>query len=209
MVEAIKNAIVGMDQDKIVALTKKALDEGVSAEEILNKGLVPAMEQVGDEYEKGNIYVPEMLLAAEAMKMSMEIIKPILTAAGVKSLGCAVLGTVEGDLHDIGVNLVAMMLGGAGFEVVNLGPDTPARDFVKALKENNASILGLSALLTTTMPYMAEIIKVLEENGMRNDVKVMIGGAPVTEEYAQKISADGYAPDAAAAVRLANKLVQK
>lgn len=209
VLEDIKESVIGMEGEKTEGLTQKALEQNMDAEEILNKGLIPAMEVVGDEYEEGNRYVPEMLLSAEAMKNALEIIKPLLTEAGVESAGKVVMGTVEGDLHDIGQNLVSMMLEGAGFEVHNLGAETPARDFIKATKESQANIVGMSALLTTTMTHMPEVIEALEESELRNQVKVMIGGAPVTQEYADEIGADGYAPDAASATKLAKSLIKE
>jgi len=167
------------------------------------------MDIVGEEYEKGERYVPEMLMSAEAMKSAMVVLKPLLVEAGVEACGKLVIGTVEGDLHDIGKDLVAMMVEGAGFEVINLGAEITAEQFVNAVKEHKPNIIGMSALLTTTMIHMPDVIDALKHVGLRDQVKVMIGGAPVTQSYADKIGADGYAPDAANAVKLAITLARK
>jgi 5-methyltetrahydrofolate--homocysteine methyltransferase len=207
VLEDLKRSVIEMEVEKAAELTQKALDEGLGAEEILNKALVPAMDAVGEQYERGERYVPEMLLSAHAMKGAMEKLRPLLAKSGVEPKGRVVIGTVEGDLHDIGQNLVSMMLEGAGFEVYNLGTEVSAERFVAGAKEHNADLVGMSALLTTTMIHMPEVIEALKENGLRDRVKVMIGGAPVTQEYADEINADGYAPDAAAAVKLAERLM--
>jgi len=206
VLEDLKQSVIDMEVEKAIELTQKALDEGLGAEEILDKALIPAMDVVGEQYERGEKYVPEMLLSAQAMKGALEKLRPLLAKSGVEPKGRVVIGTVEGDLHDIGQNLVSMMLEGAGFEVYNLGAEVPAEEFVKAVKEHDAHLVGLSALLTTTMIHMPEVIEALKENGLRDRVKVMIGGAPVTQEYADEIGADGYAPDAASAVKLAERL---
>jgi len=207
MLEELKQAVLEGDTEKAVQLTERALSEGVDAGKILNEALVAAMDIVGKEYERGDRYVPEMLISAEAMKAAMEVLRPKLVEAGVKARGKVVIGTVEGDLHDIGKNLVAMMLEGAGFEVTDLGTEVTAEKFVQAVKEHRPDILGMSALLTTTMTHMPEVIEALKREGLRDGIKVMVGGAPVTQEYAEKIGADGYAPDAASAVELAKRLV--
>ena len=209
MLEELKQAVLEGDSEKAVQLTERALSEGVDAEKILNEALVAAMDIVGKEYERGDRYVPEMLISAQAMKAAMEVLRPKLVEAGVKARGKVVIGTVEGDLHDIGKNLVAMMLEGAGFEVTDLGTEVTAEKFVQAVKEHRPDILGMSALLTTTMVHMPEVIEALKREGLRDGIKVMVGGAPVTQEYAEKIGADGYAPDAASAVELAKRLVGK
>jgi 5-methyltetrahydrofolate--homocysteine methyltransferase len=209
ILEDLKASVISMEVEKTIELTQKALDEGLSAEEILNKALIPAMNVVGEEYERGERYVPEMLLSAHAMKGAMEKLRPLLAKSGVEPKGRVVIGTVEGDLHDIGQNLVSMMLEGAGFEVYNLGADVPAERFVEGVQKHKADLVGLSALLTTTMVHMPEVIEALKENGLRDRVKVMIGGAPVTQGYANEIGADGYAPDAASAVKLAEQLMAK
>jgi 5-methyltetrahydrofolate--homocysteine methyltransferase len=207
MLEELKQAVLEGDYERAAGLTKKALEDGLEPGMILNEALISAMDIVGEEYERGDRYVPEMLISAEAMKAAMGVLRPKLVEAGVKSRGKVVIGTVEGDLHDIGKNLVAMMLEGAGFEVANLGTEVSAEKFVQAVQEHQPDILGMSALLTTTMVHMPEVIEALGKTGLRDGVRVMIGGAPVTKEYAQKIGADGYAPDAAAAVELAKRLV--
>jgi 5-methyltetrahydrofolate--homocysteine methyltransferase len=188
-------------------LTKRALDEGKSAAEILNEGLIPAMDTVGKKYEGGEIYVPEMLMAAKSMKAALAILRPILAETGVESKGKVVIGTVEGDLHDIGQNLVSIMLEGAGYDVHNLGIDNTKDAFVEAVKETKPDVVAMSALLTTTMIQMPEVIEGLKGAGLRDGVKIIIGGAPVTEEYASQIGADGYAKDAAAAVTLVRNLM--
>jgi len=207
MLDDLKQAVLEGEQEQAIELTKKALEGGTDAAAILNDALIAAMDIVGAEYERGDRYVPEMLISAEAMKGAMGVLRPKLMEAGVKSRGNVVLGTVEGDLHDIGKNLVAMMLEGAGFEVEDLGIEVPAQKFVEAVREHKPEILGMSALLTTTMVHMPDVIKALEEADLRDGVKVVLGGAPVTQEYADKIGADGYAPDAASAVELAKRLV--
>jgi len=206
ILDELKTRVIDMDVPGTVELTQKALGEGSSAEEILNKSLIPAMEIVGDEYEYGDRYIPEMLLSADAMKGAMNILRPVLAGTGVKMQGRVVIGTVEGDLHEIGMNLVSVMLEGVGFEVCNLGAEVPAEKFVKAVKEHEANLLGMSALLTTTMLNMKVVIEALQEAGMREKVKVMIGGAPVTQDYADEVGADGYAPDAPSATELAKQL---
>lgn len=205
----LKLKIIEMSPEEAGSLTKRAIEEGLNPEKILKEGMIPAMDQVGDEYAKGERYVPEMLISAEAMKEGMKLLRPLLAEAGVESTGKVVMGTVEGDLHDIGQNLVSMMLEGSGFEVINLGTEITAEKFVKEVKKNDSDLLGMSALLTTTMTHMPEVVKALEENNLRDKVKIMIGGAPITHSYAEDIGADGYAPDAASAVKLARKLHEK
>ena len=207
LLKRVKQAVLAGEMEGIAELTNQALAQGVGAREILDQALTPAMDIVGEEYEKGDRYVPEMLISAETMKGAVTILKPLLVEAGVKARGKVVIGTVEGDLHDIGKDLVAMMLEGAGFEVVNVGVEVTAEEFLKAAKEHEPNIIGMSALLTTTMIHMPEVIEALKQAGLRNSIKVIIGGAPVTQEYADKIGADGYAPDAASATKLAKNLV--
>ena len=204
----VRDALVNGKADEVRDMVKKALDEGQEVEKILNEGLIAGMDIVGEKFKRNEFYVPEMLIAARAMKAGMEVLRPILVQKDVKPLGTVVLGTVRGDLHDIGKNLVGMMLEGAGFEIVDLGVDVSPEKFVQTVKEKKAQIVGLSALLTTTMPSMKDVIKALEEEGIRNKVKVMIGGAPVTQNYADEIGADGYAPDAASAADKAKELVK-
>ena len=207
MLDKIKQAVLAGEMEGIAELTNQALAQGIGAREILDQALTPAMDIVGEEYERGDRYVPEMLISAETMKGAVAILKPLLVEAGVKARGKVVIGTVEGDLHDIGKDLVAMMLEGAGFEVINLGVEVTAEEFLKAAKEHEADIIGMSALLTTTMIHMPEVIDGLQQAGLRDRIKVMIGGAPVTQGYADKIGADGYAPDAASATKLAKSLL--
>jgi 5-methyltetrahydrofolate--homocysteine methyltransferase len=209
ILSTISTAVIEGNLDDIVELTEDALDEGLEAQEILNQGLMPGMDHVGVEFKAGNMFVPEVLRSARAMQASMDILKPLLAESGVKMVGKVLLGTVKGDLHDIGKNLVAMMCEGAGFEVKDLGKDVAPESFVEAVKEFEPDVLGMSALLTTTMRAMEHTIKALEEAGVRDQVKVMIGGAPVTQSFADQIGADGYASNAAAAVEMAKKFVGK
>ncbi|MCK4356478.1 corrinoid protein [Candidatus Bipolaricaulota bacterium] len=207
LLKRVKQAVLAGEMEEAAELTKQALAQGIGARKILDEALTPAMDMVGEEYEKGDRYVPEMLISAEAMKGAVVVLKPLLVEAGVKARGKVMIGTVEGDLHDIGKDLVAMMLEGAGFEIVNLGAEITAEEFVKAAKEHEPDIVGMSALLTTTMIHMPEVIDALKQAGLRDTVKVIIGGTPVTQGYADKIGADGYAPDAASATKLAKSLV--
>ena len=201
-------AAVEKGKVKIVAgLTQEALDEGFSAAEILNTGMIGAMAVVGEKFKNNEIFVPEMLIAARAMKKGVEVLTPYLKAAGTESKGKLILGTVAGDLHDIGKNLVGMMIEGAGFEVIDLGVDVPAEKFIECMKENpDCKIVALSALLTTTMPAIMSTIDAIVAAGLRDTVKIMIGGAPVTQAFADEVGADGYSEDAASAAELANKL---
>jgi len=182
--ETIFEGILKGNMKAVQEATTAALAEGVSAGQLLNEAMIPAMAEVGRLFEANEYYVPEMLIAARAMKAGLAILRPQLVKEDVKPLGKVVLGTVKGDLHDIGKNLVAIMVEGAGFEVIDMGVDVAPADFVKAVRDNNAQLLGLSALLTTTMPSMKNTIEALQEAGVRGDVKVMIGGAPVTQKYA-------------------------
>lgn len=207
VLDEVKESIVAMKKTEAPVLTQKALDEGLDAQEILNKGLVPAMDTVGKQYESGEKFIPEMLIAAKAMMAALDVLKPKLIASEQESKGKVVLGTVEGDVHDIGIKLVGMMLEGAGLEVVNLGADTPKEEFLEAIKEHSADILGMSALLTTTMTRMKEVIDFLKENGVREKVKVMVGGATLNQRFADEYGADGFAPDAAQASVLAKRLL--
>jgi 5-methyltetrahydrofolate--homocysteine methyltransferase len=186
---------------------KAALADGLAAEVILKDGLIAAMAEVGRLFEENEYFVPEMLVSARAMQSGLALLKPQLADAGAASAGRVIIGTVKGDLHDIGKNLVAMMLEGAGFEVVDLGTDVAPDKFVKAVIEHKPHVIAMSALLTTTMPSMKGTIAALEEAGVRSNVKVMIGGAPVTDSFAKQIGADGYSPDASSATRLAKSLV--
>ena len=182
-----------------------ALSAGIGADVILKEGLIAAMDEVGKRYEEGDFFVPEMLISARAMQAGLRLLKPHLAHGDVKAVGRVAIGTIKGDLHDIGKNLVAMMLEGAGFEVIDLGVDVPPQAFVDAVHEG-AQIIGMSALLTTTMSNMAGTIEALKSSGLRDKVKIMIGGAPVTEEFAKRIGADAFAPDASSATRIARQL---
>jgi len=203
--KALAEAVIRGDQNTTVEITKSALDEGTAAESILKKGLIAGMDVIGDGFKKNEVYIPEVLIAARAMKSAMEFLEPELVKAGVKPVGKFLIGTTQGDLHDIGKNLVAMMLKGAGFEVIDLGVDISPEKFVEQTKATGIQLVGMSALLTTTMPAMEKTVKALKNAGV--SAKIMIGGAPVTQGYADKIGADGYAADAASAVDVAKNLV--
>jgi 5-methyltetrahydrofolate--homocysteine methyltransferase len=203
----LKQSVINGDAAGALDLTRQALDEHVPLELILNGGLIAAMSVVGKQFEEGTFYIPEMLIAARAMQACMDILKPLLSDTDARPLATVVIGTVKGDMHDIGKNLVRMMLAGAGFDVVDLGTDVTPEIFVKAIHERGAKLVGLSALLTTTMISMGGIIKAIEQAGLRNQVKIMVGGAPITEEYARQIGADGYAADASRAVTVAKSLI--
>jgi len=200
-----QNVIDGQAAE-VEAGVKAALAAGIGAEEILNNALIAAMNEIGERFEAGDLFVPEMLIAARAMQAGLKYLKPYLAKADVKAAGKVAIGTVKGDLHDIGKNLVAMMLEGAGFEIQDLGVDVPPEAFVNAVK-NGAQIIGMSALLTTTMASMESTIQALKSAGLRDKAKVMIGGAPVTQDYANKIGADAFAPDASSATRVARQLI--
>lgn len=187
--------------------TREALDKGIFPYEILTKGLQAGLAVVGSRFKRNEIFIPEVLLAARAVNAGMDVLRPLLAETGVKPVGKVILGTVQDDLHDIGKNMVGMMLEGAGFHVTDLGINVLTDRFVEALKNEEADILAMSALLSTTMPYLKTVIEKLEENGLRDDVKVLVGGAPVTEAYAMEIGADGFAPDAANAVDKAKELL--
>ena len=204
----ISEALVAMNEKQVKELVREALDKGVLAKEILSEGLIPGMDIVGEKMESGDMFIPEVLMSAKAMSAAVEILKPLLGDEGLTAAGKVVIGTVKGDLHDIGKNLVVMMLESAGFEVHNLGVDIGPEDFVKAIKEKEPNLLALSALLTTTMSMMKQTIDAVTESGLRERVKVMIGGAPVTQKFADEIGADGYAPDAGSANKLAKALLQ-
>jgi len=207
-IESIYKGILDGDQHLVAEKVTEALNAGMSPDSILKDGLVAAMGEVGRLFENGEYFVPEMLIAARAMQAGLKLLKPGLADTGIKAVGRVVIGTVSGDLHDIGKNLVGMMLEGAGFEVIDLGTDVKPEAYISAVREHKPDIVAMSALLTTTMPNMEATIKALEGAGLRKQVKVIIGGAPVTEEYAKKIGADGSADDASAASRLATKLMK-
>lgn len=202
-IEKIYQGVLDGDREIVVEGVQEAIDAKLTAEKILREGMMTAMAKVGALFEEGEYFVPELLVAARAMQGGMELLKPLLVAEDVEPIGKVVLGTVKGDLHDIGKNLVGMMLEGAGFEITDLGTDIEADKFVEAVKSTGAQILGMSALLTTTMSNMPSTIEALKQAGLRDSVKVMVGGAPVTQSFAEQIGADGYAPDASQAAKLA------
>jgi len=203
----LHDAILRGDAKKAVAVTKEALAENTSPTELVSKHMIPAMDEVGRRFECQEYFVPELLLSARAMKGALELIRPLLVEQGVASVGRVIIGTVKGDLHDIGKNLVASMLEGAGFEVIDLGTDVAPGKIVSEILERKPNIVALSALLTTTMPFMRNTIDELKKAGVREQVKVMIGGAPVTQQYADQIGADGYSDNANGAVAIARRLV--
>ncbi len=206
--QGIKENLINGRAEEVERLVKEALDEKFPVEKILKEALISGMDVVGDNFKNNVFYVPEVLIAARAMNTAMALLTPLLAESGVEPVGRAVIGTVKGDLHDIGKNLVGMMLKGGGFEVYDLGIDVSPEKFIEAAKEKNCQLICLSALLTTTMPQMENVVKAVRASGLE-DKKVLIGGAPVTQSYADEISADGYAPDAASAVDMARKLVGK
>jgi 5-methyltetrahydrofolate--homocysteine methyltransferase len=203
----LSTAIIDGDRDRTLALIRAALDRGVPPEELLNRWMIPAMGEVGARFERQEYFVPEMLVAARAMQGGLTLLRPLLIQRDVRPLATVVIGTVRGDLHDIGKNLVAMMLEGAGFQVIDLGVDVPPERFVQAVSEHGAEVLGLSALLTTTMPEMRTVVRAVADAGLRGRVKILIGGAPVTSGYASHIGADGYGEHAGAAAALARRVL--
>lgn len=194
--------------DEVVEEVKECLSRGLEPYEVLTNGLVAGMEIVGNDFRDGILFVPEVLMAAKAMKAGMEILRPLLVETGAPKIGSMVIGTVKGDIHDIGKNLVAMMMEGAGFEVFNLGINTSVENFLEAIHKHNPDIIGMSALLTTTMPYMRVVIDALKTEGLRDDIIVLVGGAPLNEAFAEDIGADAYCRDAAVAVETAKKFMQ-
>ena len=208
VLEQIKEQLMKGKANDVKVLVQQALDEGIGAGEILNKGLLGGMGIIGERFKKNEVYVPEVLIAARAMKAGMEVLKPALAAAKVEPRGVVVIGTVKGDLHDIGKNLVGMMIEGAGFKVVDAGINVEPAKFIEAARASNASLIGVSALLTTTMTSMKEVMDVLKASDLAGKVKLMIGGAPVTQAFCDEIGADGYAPDAASAADLAKVLAK-
>jgi 5-methyltetrahydrofolate--homocysteine methyltransferase len=203
--KVLADAVIRGDQATAVSVTKEALKEGTAPKQVLDEGLIAGMDVVGARFKSNEIYIPEVLIAARAMKMAMEVLEPELVKAGVQPIGRLLIGTVQGDLHDIGKNLVAMMLKGAGFEVIDLGVDVSPDKFAAEAKAKGVNLIGMSALLTTTMPGMEKTIKALQQAGIQ--AKIMVGGAPVTQSFADRIGAHGYAPDAASAVDTAKSLV--
>jgi len=204
--DAIMEALVACDQEKLTSLVNGALEEGASANDILNKGLIAGMDIVGEKMESGEMFIPEVLMTAQTMSVCLETLKPLLGEEGDTVTTNVLIGTVKGDLHDIGKNLVAMMLESGGMNVHNIGVDIDPQEFVRYIKETDADIVCLSALLTTTMPAMKETIEAISESGLRDQVKIMVGGAPVTQAFADEINADGFAPDAGSAAKLAKAL---
>ena len=207
MFEELHEYVINGDNDEVVIFIQNALAQGVEPSNILYNGLILPMKEVGNRFEAGVFFVPEMLVAARAMEAGLDILRPYLLESGVKPVATAVIGTVRGDLHDIGKNLVGMMLEGAGFNVIDLGADVSPQEFVDSTLEHKPQIVGMSALLTTTMMAMQETIQTFSEHNLREQTKIIVGGAPVTQDFADKIGADGFAPDAAAAARLASQLV--
>jgi 5-methyltetrahydrofolate--homocysteine methyltransferase len=205
--ETIYEAVLKGNAKLAAAETQAAVDAGISAPDILHKACIPAMTEVGRLFESGEKFVPEMLIAARAMQKSLVILKPLLMQAEVQTLGTVVIGTVAGDLHDIGKNLVAMMLEGAGFQIIDLGNDVAPEKFVEAVRQHEPDLVGMSALLTTTVASISDTIQALTEAGVRDKVKVIIGGAPITQDFANKVGADGFAPDAGSVSRMAKSLL--
>ncbi|MBU0464644.1 MAG: corrinoid protein [Proteobacteria bacterium] len=203
----IKDTLVNLDEQRLLQLVKNALENGIPAGDILNKGLIAGMDIVGEKMENEDMFIPEVLMAAQIMGKGVEILKPLLGAEETSSRGSVLIGTVKGDLHDIGKNLVAMMMESAGLVVHNLGVDIAPEEFVRMIKEKNANILCLSALLTTTMPMMKQTIDAVVESGLRDQVKIMVGGAPVTQAFADDIGADAFASDAGSAAKGAKALI--
>ena len=207
--DELRASIVNGNPEAAGALTRKALQEGQKAENILHEALILGIHEVGERFGRNELYLPELLVAGLAMKEAVAVLKPLLADRGVKTAGKALIATVRGDLHDIGKNLVGMMLEGAGFEVIDLGIDIASERIVKSARENQAQLICLSSLLTTTMPAMKETIQEMKNAGLRQKVKIMVGGAPVTQRYADEIEADGYAPDAPSAVKKAKEILSK
>ncbi len=206
ILQQIASNLYGGEDEEVAALVQQTLDQGMEPHEVLHGGLIAGMDEVGKDFKADILYMPEVLIAARAMHAGMDILRPLLAESGVTTAGKYLICTVRGDLHDIGKNLVKMMLEGAGFETVDLGKDVPPETFVAAVREHQPTLLGLSALLTTTMLAMKTTIEALEEAGLRDSVKIMVGGAPVTAAFAEEIGADAYAPDAASAVDVARSL---
>lgn len=205
--DAMKEALVACDKDNLMELVNTALSRNVSASDILNQGLIAGMDVVGEKMENGDMFIPEVLMAAQAMGECVSVLKPLLAEGEASGSGNVIIGTVKGDLHDIGKNLVAMMMESAGMTVHNLGVDIEPAEFISEIKEKQAQILCLSALLTTTMPMMKQTVDAIVEAGIRERIKIMVGGAPVTQTFADEIGADGFAPDAGSAARLAKSLI--
>jgi len=207
ILQKIASKLYQGEEEEVAELVQQSLDQGMDPQEILSGGLIAGMDEVGRDFKAGDLFVPEVLIAARAMHAGMNVLRPLLAESDVSTVGKYLIGTVKGDLHDIGKNLVKMMLEGAGFETIDLGADVEAGDFVASVREHQPNIVGMSALLTTTMVNMKTTIEALEEAGLRDTVKIMVGGAPVTEVFAEEIGADAYASDAASAVEVARSLI--
>lgn len=203
----LANVVIKGDLKQVKQITQQMLDAGEEPLAIINEGLIPGINEVGLRFKEGEMFVPEMMMAAQAMKGGVELVKPQMGGSDMPTAGKVVIGTVKGDLHDIGKNLVIMMMESSGFNVVDLGVDVSVEKFIQAVKDHNPQVVGMSALLTTTMPIMKEVIKVLNQENLRNAVKVVIGGAPVSKEYADEIGADGYAGDAVVATEICKQLL--
>jgi 5-methyltetrahydrofolate--homocysteine methyltransferase len=205
--DALAEGVMGGDGTVVESEVKKALNEGADAGDILAKGLIGGMNVVGERFRDGDMFLPEVLMSANAMHKGLDIVRPLLAKSGQDSAAKVIIGTVEGDIHDIGKRIVGFLLQGNGFDVIDLGVDLKAEVFIQAIEEHKPDVLGMSALLTTTMLNMGKVIELLKENGLREKIKVMVGGAPVSEEFARSIGADGYAPEAGSAVELVKKLI--
>ncbi len=203
----LSNSLINGNDEKVALLTRQAIDEGIPAKQILDTGLIGAMDTVGARFKAHDIFLPDVLLAAKAMYAGMDELKPLMIEAGISSIGKVVLGSVQGDLHDIGKNLVGIMLKGAGFEVIDLGNDVPPSRFVESAMEHGASVIGMSALLTTTMPAMKRVVECVQEEQVAGQIKIIVGGAPVSEDFAREIGADAYGFDAASAVDRVKSLI--
>lgn len=197
------------DDEKVTALTKKALEEKIQPKDILDKGLIAGMNIIGEKYKAHEIFLPDVLLAAKAMHAGMDLLKPLFIQEGIPTIGKVIIGSVHGDLHDIGKNLVGIMLKGAGFEVIDLGNNVPPEKFIETAQQENAAVIGMSALLTTTMPVMKRVVDLLKEKGLSARIKIIIGGASVSEEFAQEIGADAYGYDSVNAVETVKKLIRE
>lgn len=208
LLDKMNTSIIEGDRDKVEELTRQALEQGIEVKAILNEGMIAAMDVVGQRFESGEMFIPEMIVAGEAMTRGLNILRPLFKESGIKPQGTVVIGTVKGDVHSIGKSLASMMMEGAGFKIIDLGVNVSPEQFVNSVREEGAQLVGMSALLTTTMPLMKATIDALKEAGLLDKVKTLIGGAPITQEYADKIGADGYAPDAATGVKKVKELVQ-
>lgn len=208
LLDEMNTSVIEGDRDKVEELTRQALEQGIEVKAILNEGMIGAMDVVGQRFESGEMFIPEMIVAGEAMTRGLNILRPLFKESGIKPQGTVVIGTVKGDVHSIGKSLASMMMEGAGFKIIDLGVNVSPEQFVNSAREEGAQLVGMSALLTTTMPLMKATIDALKEAGLLDKVKTLIGGAPITQEYADKIGADGYAPDAATGVKKVKELVQ-